>query len=219
MNDLELQGWTVVPTRIDSETLCRLRDEILPGGAAGSRCLLDHSLVKETVIRLREELAENGQLPSGTVAIQAVGFDKTPEINWKVAWHQDLMFPFAAPVRTAGYTLPCKKDGVDYARPPRKVLEEMLTVRLHLDDCDETNGPLHVCTGSHRHGILDSGSILLRVKEHPQATCLAKTGDALLLKPLIVHASSQAAIPRHRRVLHVVYHSGPPPPEPWYRAV
>ncbi len=219
MNDLELQGWTVVPTRIDSGVLCKLRDEMLPGGTAGTRCLLDHLLVKETVVRLREELAESGYLPSSAVAIQAVAFDKTPEINWKVAWHQDLMFPFAAPVRTPGFTLPCKKDGIDYARPPRKVLEDMFTVRLHLDDCDETNGPLRACTGSHRHGILDSGSILLRVKEHPQATCLAKTGDALLLKPLIVHASSQAVMPRHRRVLHVVYHSGTVLTESWHRAI
>ena len=44
-------------------------------------------------------------------------------------------------------------------------------------------------------------------------------GEAVLTRPLLLHASSQATAPKHRRVLHVVYHSGRPIPETWHRRV
>jgi ectoine hydroxylase-related dioxygenase (phytanoyl-CoA dioxygenase family) len=39
---------------------------------------------------------------------------------------------------------------------PLKVLEQVLAVRLHLDDCDERNGALRVVPGSHLLGRLDA---------------------------------------------------------------
>lgn len=56
------------------------------------------------------------------------------------------------------------------------------------------------------------------VQRHGESTCLAHPGDALLMKPLLLYASSPAATPRHRRVLHIVYHAAPPPLEPWHRS-
>jgi hypothetical protein len=41
----------------------------------------------------------------------------------------------------------------------------------------------------------------------------------LLMKPLLLHASSPATAPKHRRVLHLVFHSGEATAEPWHRAV
>jgi ectoine hydroxylase-related dioxygenase (phytanoyl-CoA dioxygenase family) len=94
-----------------------------------------------------------------------------------------------------------------------------LAVRIHLDDCDETNGPLRVSPGTHQHGVIRSGTIAEIVAQHGETACLAKAGDALLIKPLLLHASSPAAVPKHRRVLHIVYHSGERIAEPWHRAV
>jgi hypothetical protein len=48
---------------------------------------------------------------------------------------------------------------------------------------------------------------------------LAHAGEALLMKPLLLHASSQATAPKHRRVLHLVYHSGEAVAAPWHRVV
>jgi ectoine hydroxylase-related dioxygenase (phytanoyl-CoA dioxygenase family) len=152
------------------------------------------------------------------VAIQAIAFDKTDSANWKVAWHQDLMFPFARPVRSRAYALPCVKDGVDYARPPRAVLEKLLAVRLHLDDCDETNGPLRVSPASHLSGVIPTAEIAARVAVHGEVVCLAKEGQALLMKPLLLHASSRASLPKHRRVLHLVFSDGEID-ETWHRSV
>lgn len=217
--DLELDGWTRVATGIDADFLARLRAEAFTGGAAGSRCLLDLPAVRAAALALKDELISAAHLPSGAVAIQAIAFDKTPDTNWKVAWHQDLMFPFAAAVVAPGFDLPARKDGVDFARPPLAVLQDLLAVRLHLDPCDATNGPLRVSPGSHRHGLIPSGECAARARLGGETACLAAEGEALLMRPLLLHASSQATVPGHRRVLHFVYHSGSAIPETWHRAL
>jgi Phytanoyl-CoA dioxygenase (PhyH) len=143
------QGWLNAPSCLEQADLDRLRDEIFVTGRAGSRCLLDHPLVHQTAILLREHLVTLGLLDRSSPAIQAIAFDKTPETNWKVTWHQDLMFPFARLVSHPGYDLSCVKDGVHYARPPVSVLENLTAVRLSLDACDLENGPLRVSPGTH----------------------------------------------------------------------
>lgn len=219
IQDLETAGWACVATGVGADALKQLRAVAFSGDSAGVRCLLDLPEVRRTATQLKAELISAGILPGSAVAIQAIAFDKTPGTNWKVAWHQDLMFPFARAVQSEGFDLPSKKGGVDYARPPLRVLEELLAVRLHLDDCDEANGPLRVSPSSHHQGIIPSADAAARAANHGEAACLAKEGEAILMKPLTLHASSQATSPRHRRVLHFVYHSGTPMTEEWHRKV
>lgn len=206
-------------SQISGDFLDRLRDSIFETRRAGMRCLLDHPTIANVARNLIGQLIEAGCISKMSVAIQAIAFDKTAVTNWKVAWHQDLMFPFACRVTTSGFDLPTVKDNVDYARPPQLVLENLLAVRLHLDDCDETNGPLRVSPGTHRYGILRGAEVSNYVSEHGEAICLAQRGDVLLMKPLALHASSQATVPAHRRVIHFVIYSGNPIPERWHRSV
>jgi hypothetical protein len=217
--NLELDGWTRVATGIDAASLESLRAEAFIEGSAGTRCLLDLPAVRTTAVRLKRELIDSGHLPLSAVAIQAIAFDKTPATNWKVTWHQDLIFPVAAAALELGFELATKKRGVDHARPPRQILEELLAVRLHLDPCDATNGPLRVGPGSHRHGVIPSGECAARAKLDGETVCLAAEGEAILMRPLLLHASSQATAPGHRRVLHFVYHSGSAIPGIWHRAL
>jgi ectoine hydroxylase-related dioxygenase (phytanoyl-CoA dioxygenase family) len=42
------------------------------------------------------------------------------------------------------------KADVIHVQPPASILECMLSVRLHLDDCGEENGALRVIPGSHK---------------------------------------------------------------------
>ena len=125
-----------------------LTDELCAGvfvaERAGARCLLDVGAVANAARQVREALSGAGYLTRAAVAIQAIAFDKTPTTNWKVPWHQDVLFPFAEKVTAAGYDQACVKDGVDFARPPLGVLESMLAVRVHLDDCGADNGALRV---------------------------------------------------------------------------
>lgn len=204
---------------MDASQLTAVREALFNDGRAGTRCLLDEPVVREVAAEARRTLINARRLPPASLAIQAIAFDKTPAANWKVTWHQDVMFPFARPVSVEGFTLPSKKDGVDYARPPRHVLEALLAVRIHLDDCDETNGPLRVSPGTHQQGVIRSTDLADVVTRHGEIACLARAGDALLMKPLLLHASSPATAPKHRRVLHFVYHSGEAMAEPWHRVV
>lgn len=188
-------------------------------GQAGSRCLLDLPAVARLARALKARLVDASILPASAVAIQAISFDKTAATNWKVPWHQDVQFPFASPVSSEGYDQASVKGGVNFARPPRAVLEALLAVRLHLDECGLDNGPLRVSPGSHRRGVLRAGEIAACVAECGEAVCVAEQGEALLMKPLLLHASSPAQAPRNRRVVHFVYYCGPQMAERWQQAL
>ncbi len=217
--NLESHGFDIVHPALSEESRERLLADVFTCIAAGERCLLDHPAVRETAIALVKELSVTARLPSSAVAIQAIAFDKSVVTNWKVPWHQDLMFPFASRVSSPDFDLPCIKQGVHHARPPEAILRRLLVARLHLDDCDVANGPLRVSPGTHLGGIRKSDEISSAVTRHGEIPIVAKKGEVLLMRPLLLHASSQATEPKHRRVLHFVYDSGAPIPEPWHRAI
>src|SRR3954454_5678547 len=149
-SQLQQTGYALWAAPVRSEARQQLRDSIFRPGKAGSRCLLDIPVVLSSARAIGLSLIDAGILAPAAVAIQAIAFDKSPDANWKVTWHQDLMFPFNTVVRSEGYEFATVKEGVDFARPPQLVLEELLAVRLHLDDCDDGNGPLRVAPGTHR---------------------------------------------------------------------
>lgn len=212
-------GYAIMKAGVHSAQLEKLRTTLFSEGKAGTRCLLDDATVCEVSRQLKGQLSESGLLSSLAIAIQAIAFDKTANSNWKVTWHQDLMYPFAAHPQAAEYTLSCEKDGIVYAKPPVKVLEQLTAVRLHLDDCDESNGPLKISPGSHQHGIVKSEDVASLVQANGEVTCLARKGEVILMKVLALHASSKATHPKNRRVLHIVYHSGDVITEKWHRAI
>jgi ectoine hydroxylase-related dioxygenase (phytanoyl-CoA dioxygenase family) len=137
--------------------------------------------------------------------VQGIFFDKPAEVNWKVPWHQDLTIPVQARVEVPGFGPWSLKGGVPHVQAPAWLLERMLIVRLHLDASTAANGPLRVIPGSHRHGRLDPMRLRLLREESGETTCLVPRGGALLMRPLLVHASSAAEAPGHRRVIHLEY--------------
>jgi ectoine hydroxylase-related dioxygenase (phytanoyl-CoA dioxygenase family) len=136
-------------------------------------------------------------------AVRGILFDKTPDANWKVVWHQDLTIAVEKRLDTAGYGPWSKKAGVVHVQPPIDVFEGMLTVRLHLDHCGAHNGPLRVLPGSHRFGRFTSAQIQEQRTVEPELVCSVSRGGVLLMRPLILHASSPATEPAHRRVVHL----------------
>ena len=135
--------------------------------------------------------------------VRSILFDKTAESNWSVPWHQDLTVAVGERRDIPGFVGWSVKDGVHHAQAPREVLEKMLTVRVHLDDCGLENGPLRVLPGTHKNGWLDSDAIHRFKNEIPEHICVSDRGSALVMRPLLLHASSRATKPGHRRVLHL----------------
>ena len=137
--------------------------------------------------------------------VRAIYFDKSPTANWLVPWHQDLTLALRSRVESPGFGPWSVKEGVPHVQPPAELLERMLTVRLHLDDADETNGALRVLPGSHRLGRLSPAQIQEQRARESDALCTVAAGYALLMRPLLLHASGRSTSHRHRRVLHIEY--------------
>jgi ectoine hydroxylase-related dioxygenase (phytanoyl-CoA dioxygenase family) len=135
--------------------------------------------------------------------VRGIFFDKIPNANWKVPWHQDLTIAVEEKVEVSGFGPWSIKADVLHVQPPQAVLEEMLTVRIHLDTCDRDNGALRVITGSHRHGRIPEHDMASVRAEGTECVCEVQAGGALMMRPLLLHASSPSTVPGHRRVIHL----------------
>ena len=138
-------------------------------------------------------------------AMRAILFDKTPVANWKVAWHQDLAIPVRERCDAPGFGPWSEKAGVPHVHAPAALLARMLTVRLHLDACEEWNGPVRLLPGTHLQGRLAPVAIDAFKASRPPTVATCPAGGLLLMHPLVLHASSPATRPGHRRVIHLEY--------------
>jgi ectoine hydroxylase-related dioxygenase (phytanoyl-CoA dioxygenase family) len=121
-----------------------------------------------------------------------------------VVWHQDCVIAVAERNEVNGWGPWSIKDGVHHARPSSELMSRMLAIRIHVDDCGSDNGPLRVIPSSHKQGFLSDREI----QEYPKdgaVTCLASRGEALLMRPLLLHSSSAAKSPNTRRVVHLEF--------------
>lgn len=207
MEAFERDGYAIVPGLIEERetaTASRALERVrLPG--AGTRNLLRLPWCRALVQRIKTRLTRSKALSSSFVAVQCTLFDKNPERNWLVAFHQDLSIPVKARVAHASLGVWSKKEGEHFVQAPLEILETLLAVRVHIDDCGLENGPLRVVPRSHLHGrISDSAARGLR-DAFGEEQCLTESCDAVLMRPLILHASSKATTPSRRRVLHILF--------------
>ncbi len=172
---------------------------------ASTRNLLHDLICVKVATDLRSSVAIAEQLGVAAVAVQCTLFDKSSERNWLVAWHQDLSIPVAERVLHPECTGWSQKEGALFVQPPVSILESLVAIRVHLDDCTAGAGPLRVVPGSHRHGRLSRREARRQRETNGEVPCLAKRGDALLMRPLLLHASSKATAPSRRRVLHFLF--------------
>lgn len=152
--------------------------------------------------------------------VRSILFNKSSDANWQVAWHQDLAIAVASQGEIEGYSSWSVKEGVVHVQPPVQVLEQMLTVRLHLDAADGKNGALWVSPGSHRLGRLRASEAARAAEQNGKHLCAVQAGDALLFRPLILHASRKATSAQPRRVIHLEFAAASlPRPLAWAEAV
>jgi|RhiMetdeSRZDD1v2_1073273.scaffolds.fasta_scaffold296624_2 ectoine hydroxylase-related dioxygenase (phytanoyl-CoA dioxygenase family) len=172
---------------------------------AGSRNLLHDAWCLELARCLKGHAAIAAYLPVAAVGVQCTLFDKSSVKNWLVALHQDLSIPVRERITDPACTGWSEKEGVLFVQPPLPVLESLVAVRVHLDECGPGAGALRVVPGSHRHGRLTESEARHQRQANGEIECIAKRGDALLMRPLLLHASSKATEPVRRRVLHFLF--------------
>jgi len=143
-----------------------------------------------------------GSMPQ---VVRVIFFDKTPQNNWLVPWHQDRTIALNKKIDIEGWGRWSVKDGTHHVHPSVDVLDKMLTFRVHLDDSDHNNGCLKVIPHSHNGGLLTQEQIRSMTEKKNDIFCEVKAGDVVLMRPHILHASSKCKIPIHRRIVHIEY--------------
>jgi len=167
-------------------------------------------------------------LGEGAVITRSILFDKNPESNWEVPWHRDMTIAVRskpedpddlARLESLGFSPWSVKDGVPHVRAPESILERMVTIRIHLDDCTGETGALHVIPGTHverehvgpRPGPGLNGDPT--TKPPGSVVCECPGGGALVMRPLLAHMSEKCKDGARRRVLHLEC-AGEPLPAP-----
>ncbi|HYG14751.1 MAG TPA: phytanoyl-CoA dioxygenase family protein [Bacteroidia bacterium] len=137
----------------------------------------------------------------GYLPVKSIYFDKPPQSNWFVAWHQDITISVNEKANADGYSNWVPKNGYYSVNPPVEVLENLVTVRIHLDDTTAGNGALHVLPASHLEGI----KRVEKVDAGNRYICEVKGGGVMLMKPLLFHSSARTANNERRRVIHIEF--------------
>jgi ectoine hydroxylase-related dioxygenase (phytanoyl-CoA dioxygenase family) len=160
-------------------------------------------------------------LGPGAFAVRGLFFDKTPTVNWNLPWHQDLTIAVQERRDRPGFGPWTRKGGIPHAHAPAELLARMVTIRLHLDDCGPSSGPMRVLPGSHASGRLEPGAVASwtsRASTHA-ADCLVPAGGVVVMRPLLLHASASGTGADHRRVIHLEYAAEDLPGGlEWYRS-
>jgi Phytanoyl-CoA dioxygenase (PhyH) len=203
---VDADGFVLVAQAADDDAIASILTD-LTDDARRTRAGLRGVLARPSVRAMADALAglAGSALSGPAFPFRATLFDKSAQANWLVSWHQDTVLPVVARLDAPGWGPWTTKAGVLHAIAPAPALERVIALRIHLDDSTADNGPLRVLPGSHGHGVLSDAAIDRRVASFAPVTCLAERGDVLLMRPLLLHASSKGTSAAPRRVLHVEY--------------
>lgn len=214
----ERNGFIVLPKMLSQDSTADVIDDLHKTGVDSDRSnygIRDIAGRAPTVRAIANGSSVRGLACSiigeNAFLVQSILFDKSREANWKVPWHQDLTIPVKSRIPAPGFCPWSEKSGIPHVQAPPFVLERMVILRLHLDDCFEDSGPLQVLPGSHRHGKLSFEQIQDHLSRTDPILCRVPAGGVLMMRPLLLHASSVAKVPSHRRVIHLEYAAAPLP--------
>lgn len=206
-------GFAIVPEFLDARTVDSVLESLVAAKIENGRTYAIRNLLN--VVPVTRDLANNSAcrsivepiLGSAARVVRGIYFDKHEDANWKVAWHQDMTIAVRECVEVDGYGPWSIKAGIHHVQPPASVLENMITLRIHLDHADESNGALRVLPGTHKYGKFEARGIDYWKQQQEPVTCVVPSGGAMLMRPLLLHSSTTATNPGHRRVLHFEYSS------------
>lgn len=152
----------------------------------------------DSLIRLVRDLFGNNFF-----AVKSIYFDKPETSNWYVAYHQDMTISVDKKAAAEGFGPWIARQDQFAVQPPTEILENIFTVRIHLDATDDTNGALKVIEGSHAGGIRRAAAIDLSTDK--EVSCHVPSGGIMIMKPLLLHSSARSTGNRKRRVIHIEF--------------
>lgn len=140
---------------------------------------------------------------AGYFVVKSIYFDKPEQSNWFVAYHQDLTISVDKKAALPGFGPWTVKQNQFAVQPPLDILERNFTIRIHLDDTDKHNGALKVVPGSHAKGVYRPETI--DWSKETEAICEVPKGGIMIMRPLLLHASSRTTNQARRRVIHIEF--------------
>jgi hypothetical protein len=211
--DIQKQGFAIIPDVVSDVWVSVLLKHLSAANLRRSRAGIRHALQHPAVMEIARdpillEIARSA-LGGGAVPFRATLFDKSPSSNWLVVWHQDTALPLRKRLESDGWGPWSVKDGVMYAHAPARALNQVLALRVHLDDSTAENGPLRVLPETHTMGVLSDDTIHDLAARLKPVDCVVGKRGILAMRPLIVHASSKSPSENVRRVLHIEYAASP----------
>jgi len=123
--------------------------------------------------------------------------------NWFVAYHQDLTISVNKKIELDGFENWTVKQNQFAVQPPKEILDDNFTIRIHIDNTTKENGALKVISNSHSHGILRIEK--LDFENEKETICEVEKGGIMIMKPLLFHASSKTINNERRRVIHIEF--------------
>lgn len=136
-------------------------------------------------------------------AVKSIYFNKPGKSNWFVSYHQDLTISTERKFEVPGYGPWTVKQNQFAVQPPLHILENIYTIRIHLDDTDENNGALKVIPASHKKGIVRVSNIDLASED--EVSCNVPMGGIMIMRPLLFHSSGRTVNNKSRRVIHIEF--------------
>ncbi len=181
-----------LPSRyvVDSKELFAIRQFLkrIPG--------IKSLLLNKTILGLIRELFGNDYF-----IVKSIYFNKPEKSNWFVAYHQDLTISVKEKADVPGFLNRTSKEGHFTVQLPVALLEKNFTIRIHLDDTNAENGALKVIPGSHKKEIIKQNGFPAIKKE--EIICAVRQGGIMIMRPLLLHASSRTQNGKERKVIHI----------------
>jgi ectoine hydroxylase-related dioxygenase (phytanoyl-CoA dioxygenase family) len=165
-----------------------------------------HKEIPETIDfifnqNLKEIIQSN--FGAGYFITKSIYFDKPEKSNWFVAYHQDLTISVDKKVEIESFENWTTKQNQFAVQPPKEILENNFTIRIHIDKTTKDNGALKVINKSHSKGIFRVEN--LEIKNEKETICEVEKGGIMIMKPLLFHASNKTTNNERRRVIHIEF--------------
>lgn len=216
-NELEANGFTIINHIFSDDEVAAILSTIENTDASGDTFRKSADLfairrfIKEipaTLPLLLNEKLKNiikSVLGSDHCVVKSIYFDKPEVTNWFVAYHQDLTISVNQKADLENYGPWTVKQKQYAVQPPLAILENIVTIRIHLDETGHDNGALKVIPMSHTKQIYRSETI--NWDTETETVCNVGKGGIMIMKPLLLHSSGRTVNGSRRRVIHIEFSS------------
>ncbi|MBS1785583.1 MAG: phytanoyl-CoA dioxygenase family protein [Acidobacteria bacterium] len=187
---LEREGWWHWPQAVENSSLAAL-EAALPWITTPSRRPVPLAPLNAWLAATDLATRMGECLGPGSRVVRALLMAKGEGQAWDIGWHRDTTFAVKTPKAVVGFDGWVDKGPFWQVQAPLDFVAKVRSLRLHLDDSGSDTGPLLVKPGSHRG------------EERDPVALHAQRGDAILMNPLLLHASERPRTRAPRRVLHL----------------